>query len=524
MLSSNTNFQFSEFVRNEETIDPTGKVILLGTASDGPVLSPTPVRDILYAETLFGSAETSELSRGAYQAFKSGADEVILMRISGKEATNIIYALTESEKVVIGLKLKSTFGGAKYNNVEVQIDEDKIIFSFESSKIIYKFEDYPTLGLLSDAINQDAKEGKNKVYTLVKHRKLESNSLKIINDRTINLYGGSDGLNLTKNDKYLQLEEAYSILNDYPVEIFVPLGVYVDDTYPYSYYGITKYNEGWYANPSNLDEDKWLTLVHDNGLPRNFGKQLIEFCATRQERGFRAIGIMGMKPSRETAAPLRDNEYSHINKLLTNPIIKNGFVGTSTNRVIQNKYLLSIVASEVNTSFGQFSYQENAAVSYAVLLGSLPPEVSPTNKSIHGVSLPYEFTREELDKLDSLNYVTLRQSIRRGIVPTNGTTIAKDDSGLKYITSVRIIQGLINEINLATEGLSGDPIETTGNYDLIKDTIEKILGRYKKNEMIKDYSSEMLVDKVNGEIIIMLNISLYYEVNKVHTSVRFNIN
>jgi hypothetical protein len=483
-------------------------------------MSPVPVRDPANIDRIFGPPSESRLSRFGRSVFLNGVDEVILFRISGKEADGRLYGLNSRLDVVEGLKLRSLFGGEKYNEINVEITNNQLIFNYEDFTKSYDFKEYPNLGSLSYAINKDAEKGENLVYTHTENNSIKSTSLAVINDREITLSGGRDGLDLTKNEIYIQLNNAYDILSDYPAEIYLPIDAYIDDTYPYSYYNVSPFDEGWYSNPHKLDEDIWLTLVEDNGTPANFGKQLIRFCKERQDKGLRGIGVIGTKPAYRDSTSLRGSEYSHIGKKLANPIIKNSFNGIADNYILNNLYLLSIVGSDAVTTYSHYGYEENGAINYASLVSKLSPGTSTTNKSLENTELPYEYEDEELIELDDMKYVVFKESIRKGLVPVNGTTFASQESGLHYLTSVRILQGVLNDIKRFTDPMIGEPIRNTNNFETIDEEVEKILS---ENNNIKNYDYDLIVNDSEGYMKIKLEIELHYEINKIKTNVRFNI-
>jgi len=521
MAISNIEYDFKKY-RNTvpDNIDSTGRMVILGKASDGPVMSPVPVRDPMNISSIFGNEDESRLTKAGKIVFLNGVEEVILMRISGKEAEGRLFGLDRNLNVVDGLKLKSIFGGEKYNEIKINLNDDSIVFEYEDFEREYKYDEYPTLGTLSYAINNDANEGLNYIYTHTNDNNVKSSSLSVVNDREVTLNGGEDGLDLDKNDLYIQLENAYSILSDYPAEIFLPIDAYIDDTYPYSYYNVTPFNSGWYANPKDLSEDRWLTLVEKNGNPCNFGKQLVRFCKKRQDVGLRGVGVIGTKPFYNEKSSLRDGEFSHISKKLSNPIMKNSFRGIADNLVLNNLYLLNVVGSDSKTTYGTYSFEENGALNYASLLSKLSTDVSPTNKRLENTELAFEYQDQEIEELDDMSYVIFRDSIRKGVVPVNGITMASAESGLHYLTSVRTLQGILSRIESFTDPMIGEPIRTNNNFETIDEEIDEILA---EDTNVKDYNYDLTVNDVDGYIEIRLELSLYYEINKIKTNVRFNI-
>lgn len=108
-------------IRNDPTPPPTQSVLLLGTATDGPVMQPTAV-DAETAQLVFGSVvdkagrpNGATLMLAFEEAWQEGCRDVRLMRISGKPATAELQAQSRTQ---VNYHLASDVLGPVAGNVE----------------------------------------------------------------------------------------------------------------------------------------------------------------------------------------------------------------------------------------------------------------------------------------------------------------------------------------------------------------------------------------------------------------------
>lgn len=186
-------------------------------------------------------------------------------------------------------------------------------------------------------------------------------------------------------DKFSQLESAYSIIEDLPIHIVVPVVAYMDEEI-------------------------------------NFALQLATHCHMAKSR----IGVIGVKPIDNPEEIL-----SYVSNLITNQRMRDGFYLESEDI----SHLISVVASEViiENSLGH-RYTTNGAASYAGLLSSLPEGSNPSNKILGGVkSLRYSFPSHVIESISlnkENNLVSFKDLIRnplrpidiKGFVPNNERT------------------------------------------------------------------------------------------------------
>lgn len=154
-------------------------ILIIGTASDGPMYEPIPLGGKDVAQSVFGSFNAGTLVRGVFESIDGtieGTPDIRGMRIGdGKKATlEIAERLSTSSawdavtEGVTSLKLEAVYAGSKYNGVSVFIDEEKFIniynpktglyskFSYDDTNPNNSAVDARNVRELVDVINNDA--------------------------------------------------------------------------------------------------------------------------------------------------------------------------------------------------------------------------------------------------------------------------------------------------------------------------------------------------------------------------------
>lgn len=108
-------------LRIDEEVIQTQKVVILGTATDGPVGQPVVIRRPEEAEAIFGKAvDENGRPNGAtllpkfYEVYQAGARNIALMRISGDKASNSLAAAPKN--VTKRAQFQEVIGIARGNN------------------------------------------------------------------------------------------------------------------------------------------------------------------------------------------------------------------------------------------------------------------------------------------------------------------------------------------------------------------------------------------------------------------------
>lgn len=154
-------------------------ILIIGTASDGPMYEPIPLVSKDVALRVFGSSGDGTLVRGVFEAFDAtseGTPDIRAMRIGdGKKATLEIAERLSTDAAwdqkttgATSLKLEAIYPGSRYNGVSIFIDEEKKIniynpktglyskFSYDDRILNNSRVDARNVSELVDAINADA--------------------------------------------------------------------------------------------------------------------------------------------------------------------------------------------------------------------------------------------------------------------------------------------------------------------------------------------------------------------------------
>ena len=273
------------------------------------------------------------------------------------------------------------------------------------------------------------------------------------------------------DDRYGYLSRAYTILQNYNVDIVVPLGAKMDSS----------------------------TLTGS----RSFGYQLANFCYQATKNNNTCIGAIGVNGAITSASgtPTLEDVESWVTDLenYTNIPEYDGttestgtgipglyrFVATTTeempstyaggdvldskgNRVDIGAYI-SVVATLVRAvndaavdlypTLGY--YNADGVASYAGLTSALPAKSAPTNKILQGVTLQTGLSLAQANRLAGSRYVTLL-SKPKGVVVASAMTGAYNiseyyRSDFTRLSTVRIVHDAVNYVRETADQFIGEP-------------------------------------------------------------------
>lgn len=156
---------------------------------------------------------------------------------------------------------------------------------------------------------------------------------------------------------------------------------------------------------------------------------------------------------------------------------------------------ISIIFTQyfVNMDDG-YRFISTGAAGYAGMVSTLPLDQSSTNQPIAVAANQYQLalTNYQLTRLTAKGIVTMRQSFSKGIVITDGITMAPVDSVFRRLSASRIIGAVEELIRQAAEPFIGKQNHAANRNSLqtaIKSNLDKIKGR-----LIEAYEFNMIVD------------------------------
>lgn len=447
------------FDASSTKIPVAGKnLYILGRATDGPLYEPINVarqRDIL---RIF---ESGELVDAALESLRiGGADlDLYLVRIGGSYATEFLGVADENETVVAA-HLRSKYAGTKYNGIQINRDMQHLYFStsdaIETISIGYRWDDYPTLGLLAEAINNDTRRGRNFVYvnSLIEH--LHSREL-IFSNPNIVLSQGNNGELETDEELYNSFKLGYLALEGRIVDYIMPVGVYFD----------------------GIDG-------------RLFHLQLLEFCDRQCKISTMPHGIVGVKLSQSN---ITSTEYYQ--NLMSNIQILNR-VGINSTPETDHGMYLSIVAGEY---FHDNRYKSLAPV-YAAMVASAAYPKNIVMKPVD-IELRFEFTGDQIQSLSNHGVSTMRNSVyTQTAVIASAVTAALPNMESHHLLAVAGLQASIHAMrNVLSQILGESTLDTVKIRDIETRAIKE-LRILRNNGVISDYRMNSVYYPVTDHMVV----------------------
>lgn len=387
-----------------------------------------------------------------------------------------IHAKSETETVTV--KLESAYGGAAYNQTKIEIESIMnsagdteigkafVITKPESKKdqateraLRYSSIDYPTIGLLIQAINADANNNIIRATAQKQHESLLSKGLAEV----VPFTGGEDGINPSKQEIYnvldgirdeageLETPGVYHLLENYNVDFIVPLDVYADDVLP--------------------------------GMYDNFAAQLALACAVISYRGTTTYGLIATSsPDESGLASIRDHVahlLAHKNDYFMRDRAGNILRDGSGKNIDLGSFISVVAGPDVVINGSRIgTYADNSVAGYAGFISQLAPQSGPTNKVVdYAAGLRYSYSNAQLDKLTEARYVTLRYKNNGAeVAVVDGPTAAQPNSDYRRISTSRVAKEVQKELRNVCDPFIGEPNEAP-QQNAMSAAISKRLSR-----------------------------------------------
>jgi hypothetical protein len=428
--------------------------------------------------------------------------------------TNTMTGVTSS------IHLQSKFAGEVYNEGEVKVEDlknsagvkigTKVTIIKPSSKLgageqpqVYTSIDYPTFGLLVDAIN-----ARNSVYTA---STLDEDEL-VDNLLPYDSYfsNGDDGLNLTKDEMftalsgvrdakgYITQQGAYQLLENYQVDSVVPLGVYADD----------------------MLMDKY----------QNFAYELALFCAISSYKNKTTIGAISMKPLRDTslAGIQKYAKYlaAYNNTYFMRDASGADIVDGNGDKFDLGKYISVVAGPTIKFNHEVPALREgNGAAMYLAYVSTLQAQSAPTNKKVIGTTgLKFSLSNSQLNDIVGNRMVTFQLKYSRtgqaleGAFCVDGPTAARPGSEYGRLSTVRVVRDVADAMREVADPYIGEA-NTIEQRNALSAAISKRLDLLvEKGVILNDYSFNLVStaqDQVLGQASLELGIFAPQELRKI---------
>lgn len=425
-------------------------------------LENTP--EILYAAPLLLAGETTPVDDAKYAI--SGSELTLHADHGLPMGTRLTlrYVYLSQKTVQPVLRLESYFGGFVYNGGSAKVEwragnQRALLITKPASKRPsdeapreYTSMDYPTLGLLAQAINSDPENG---IYQAIVEDEFadEPTESLFTTPEPVPFEGGDDELHLSKEELYQRLHQAYTLLENYRVDYIVPLGVFADDV-----------------------------LIDPN---KNFTSQLALACALISYREGTVQGVIATSSPKSVSLEAIKN---HVDKLLTFP-----------NRHVMKDMLGNELRDEEGRPFdiGRFiyvvagpdrnfynprigTYSANSAAAFAGRLSILPPDSSALNKEVtNDRGLRFNFSNSQRNTLVGHRYVVYKL---KGQGTSQEVTAIEDEPtaalpGSDYAmgSTTRQVKFAVNRIRQVVEPFLGEA-PNVSNQNALNTAIDKVLN------------------------------------------------
>lgn len=227
----------------------------------------------------------------------------------------------------------------------------------------------------------------------------------------------------------------------------------------------------------------------------------LEFCKIKEEKGNLVHGI----------TTLSDKSYDDLSLIFKE--IEELTYDNGDDLREDGKYL-SIVSDQIN--------DKNAGAVYAGILASVNPEVSPVNKTIPGITLKREYSKEQILKIRSVGLVAFKSTLKKGVTCTSSScAVSTTGSVHKHISNFRIAQFLINHVSLELQSFIGMPNPAHQALN-IEDIIDAICSEHVELNRLKDYAYDIEIDALYGTVRVKIEIVPIFSVHSMitHSHVR----
>jgi hypothetical protein len=372
--------------------------------------------------------------------------------------------------------------------------------------LTYSSVDYPTFSLLIRAINADSRN--SGIFKAFCPKNIEGTPTTKLNalPTAKNFKGGSNGLNLTNQEKFEALSGkrdaaggllevgAYQLLENYTVDSVVVAATYADDTL------VGKYD--------------------------NFAYELALFCAVASYRNHTTIGFIQTSSPNEVG--LRAVE-EHVRKLEAYNNFyymkdSNGEVilDSEGKKLDLGRYICVVAGGDnifYNTRLG--NYACNSAAAVAGYVSTLNAQTAATNKAVtYTQGLKYKYSNAQLERLTANRLICFKYK-------GNGTTVAFVDamtcaapgSDYERLSSMRAVRTIANDVRDVADPFLGQP-NTVQQRNALSALIDKRLGQHKEAGTIQDYSFNVVAsayDELVGQAKIELTLVPSQELRRITT-------
>jgi hypothetical protein len=311
------------------------------------------------------------------------------------------------------------------------------------------------------------------------------------------LEGGTDGTVLSSAVLYDEFTTAYGYLEDYAVQIVVPMGAYLDATKK-GYNSVTGLEETVNAQ-YQVQFDTFLDTVSTNVNETN--------------------GVIGVTPaSGTTLASIKD----WVDRL-TIQDLSDSNRGANIMPLLSSRYISVSAFEPVFDNLGGLPYTSNGQAAYAGMISSLPPQQAPTNKSIpNALRTRFDLSTRQLERLSAMRYVSMRKKPGKNPVICDAMTAAPTGSDFVRLTTVRITFAAMDVVRAVCDPFIGQP-NTASKLNAMEAAITKGLNGMVDAGALKKFAftiSSSPTQRVLGVVDVELILVPIFEIRRIRTTVK----
>lgn len=504
---------------------------IMGVCNKGPTNYPILIKNVTQAHETFG---INDVTKAWQEAYNTMGDEVniYVVRVNGAPASYTIVGrkqLAYSMERFSAIELVSFHSGEEWNESSIVVTDTYLQISNPDSiggSATFYFEDYATVGLLTNTINDAFHNGDigfsaytsaqfEDVYTIINNYMDEYYEAQYFN-------GGKDETEVAKNELHELLQMTYNILEGRTIDIFSIVGAYFDDISPLSRYNETTYGELYYV----ADRD-YLDVPHEKDFTQQatFHGQAIAFCKKQMEQGILTHCVMAFNPPEVIEDILPVNSYSM--KVADASCFSDRYdiIDNVDGNITDNGKYISVVLGELLYSdHNGMMYYNNGYLAYASYLAGNLSSNSPTNKVIPNAhNIRYNLDDDEIDYLSKLGVVTFRKSILKdAIVISNGVTAALYDTPFHIVSNVRMVQLILNAYNSVLHAYVGQDVDRLIKTKAIDKTVEMITNALLSDGVAKKIVPNLTIN-TNGLAVLDLEIMCNYSIEYVKATTNIKL-
>jgi hypothetical protein len=498
-MSSNpgvyTVFKDSAFTVNNSAVKDTDVVVLLGTATDGPLFVPVKPERPSEAISTFGTYNnlkigSSMLVPGYNEAYFAGARNVYLMRVAGEDA--VLQLKNTAETPVSVIKLAGKYPGAKYNNIHVEVTATELkvwsvndsLLSKVAPTIVYTLADYALIKDLVAAVNADI------AVTDLRAEVVADGEVDLAIAAKAPLTGGDDKTDSDSGDYSTNedgsngtgyraaIEYAYSLLLDFPSDIVVPLGLTVSAS-------------------DNKDAQK-----------------LAEFCYESAGQNNDVVGVIGVAPFVKVDLA---GISTGVKAMATANNVYTAEDGTDIGRYV------SVILGELQFADNVVkSYVNTPAAAYAGFVSTLGPQNGSTNKVIPGVeSMRCSVSPKQAEVLRDNKITVIRNKYGKGITVVDGVLASKPTSDFQSLSTIRSVIYVMDLIRDAVDPFIGNALDRM-QYSAMKTAIKDVKKTAIDAGVITDMEFDVYFatdSTVIGDLDVELELEIPAELHRIRCTV-----